>query len=87
MPQRAEILLTNTAIKLKIEYNRKAVTVLKSTIPAEMRNYDIETQTWTIDRSQESEVRNILEQFYPVVNRQAIRVWTDSRRFIRDVNN
>lgn len=79
MAQRAQVNLTPVTIQLKIEYNRKAISVLKDIIPMEFRSYDVDTNTWTINRSKEKEVREILEQFYPIVNYGSIRDWKEMK--------
>ncbi len=75
MSQRALARIEGNNIQLKIEYNRKAIAVLKEMIPPELRSYDADTGVWTIDRSRESQVRELLEQFYPEVNQRDIRIF------------
>lgn len=77
MPQRAQVRIEGDTIQLKLEYNPKAIAVLKSIVPSELRSYSIETNMWTINRRMKPEVERLLEQFYPMVNYQNIRVWRE----------
>ena len=77
MPQRAQVRIEGDTIQLKLEYNPKAIAVLKSIIPKELRSYDADTLVWTIDKGMKPEVERLLEQFYPLVNYQSIRVWRE----------
>jgi UDP-N-acetylglucosamine pyrophosphorylase len=77
MSQRASFTTQGNKILLRIEYNKRAVEVLKNTIHPSNRSYDKTTNTWSIDTSHINIVNDIINQFYPDVNQKDIRTFQE----------